>query len=213
MDWIKRQWRREERRRPGLYMNPDLVSGEYEVSVVDAAGRVTPVLRKKNLLLYTWGWIAARCIGLGDETYKVSAAYVEYERSATAGAVAVPSYVRSDGAAYYNALSGDKDYLRVALAGTPTLDVSSGYSALLPGGAVNRVSFPVAAVEGATGVRGTAFTNAGQAVVYGLALVAAPLLSDPAQDVILSRGYFDPGDQILVPAAGQVQVTWRVAFK
>lgn len=205
-------WKKLNRAYPGMYVNPGRVSGEYSVYIRKGSERKL-VLHKDNLLLYTWGWIAAKCIATGDTAYKVAGGYLEFENNQTAGAVTVPSYTREDELSYYNALTGDKDFLRLALDGTPTLDQHPDYVSLLPTGSVNRATFSLTGVGGSTGIRGKTFSNANQSVAYGVALVATPLLSDRTQDVILSRGYFDLADQVEVPTGGQVEVDWLVAFK
>lgn len=194
-------------------ITPSAVYGDYVVEYQDENGKVYPLFEKNNLILYTWGWIAARCIGLGDAAYKVAAGYLEFENNQTAGNVSIPSYGREDAVAYFNGLTGEKDYFRTPLVGTPTLDKHPASVTLLPTAAVNRVNFSFAIPVGVRGQRGKIFSNSNQSVLYGLSLVATPLWSDSNQDVILARSYFDTSDQIAAPATGQINVTWRVSFR
>ncbi len=211
-DSLKRIWRKLNRATPGLFLDPSVASGHYAVYVKDGSERKL-VLEKDNLLLYTWGVIAAHCIGLGAATHKISSGYIEFENSATAGTVVVPSYGRGDYTSYYTGLTGNKDFLRLSLDSTPTLDQHPDYVSLLPAGENNRVSFGLTGVGGTQGVKGKTFSSANQSVAYGIALVATPLFSDMSQDLILARGYFNSGDQVAVPLGGQVEVDWKISFK
>lgn len=212
MPGLLKQWQKSEHYCPGLHVHPSIASGHYSVYTREQGQRKL-LFSRDNLLLYAWGWIAAKCIALGDTSFKISGGYIEFENSQTAGSVVVPSYSRQDHLAYYTGLSGNKDYLRLALDSTPTLDQHPDYTTLLPAGAVNRALFGLTGVGGAVGQHGKTFSNANDSVAYGIALVARPLPTDPSQDVILSRGYFAPADQVLVPLGGQVEVDWYLSFK
>lgn len=208
---LKQLWRALGR--PGLFMDPDVVSGEYSVYELDGDRR-RPLFSKQNLILYTWGFIAAKCIGQGNAAYKVSAAYLEYENVANpADPVSVPSFSRGDGLPYYNGLSGNRDYLRVALSGTPAIDIASGFESYFTAGVSgNRCTFSFQSA-GTQGVLGRPFANGNNSKACGIALVATPLASDRLQDVVLCRGYFEVADQIVKGVSTQIGVDWKVTFK
>jgi hypothetical protein len=190
------------------------VTGSYEVGLVDErTGVWTPLFSRENLLPYSWGFIAAKCIGMGDVSYKASAIYLEYENVADPDdVVTIPAYDRTSDLSYYNGLSGNKDFLRVALAGVPTLDIATGYESYFTSGVSgNRVTYTAQSV-GSYGVLGRAWSEASNSKAYGVAVVATPVPSDRSQDVILSRGYFAEEDQLLKATGQQVQVRWKHTF-
>lgn len=204
-------WRALDREFPGLFLDPAVASGEYDVGYVGPGGW-RHLFTKRNLLLYTWGYVAAKCVGQGDATFKVAAAYLEYENVTNpSDAVSVPSYGRADGLSYYDGLGANRDFLRVALAGTPSIDVSPGYESYFTTGG-NRVTFDLQS-SGTAGVLGRPFSDANNSKACGVALVATPSPADRTQDVILARGYFDVADQPLKLAGSQIGVRWKVSFR
>lgn len=207
-------WRKLERRRPGMYLHPAVASGRYQVGYLDeSSGRWTPLFEKDNLLLYTWGYLAARTLGQGDVTYKVSTAYLEYQNVAAPGdAVAVPSFTRASDISYYNGLGAGRDFLRVALTGTPSIDIHEGYESYFSAGTGNRVTF-VLQSAGTAGVLGRPFSHLNNSKACGIALVATPVEADRSQDVILARGYFEVADQPLKVNGSQIGVRWKVSFQ
>lgn len=208
-------WERLERERPGVFLHPSVASGRYEVGYVRESDLAwTPLFEKDNLLLYSWGFAVAKTLGVGDVTYKVSSAYLEYANVASpSDAVSVPSYTRADGLSYYNGLAAGRDFLRVALTGTPTIDASPGYeSYFISGVSGNRVTF-VLQSAGTAGVLGRPFSDANNSKACGIALVATPAPADRSQDVIVARGYFAVPDQPLKLAGSQIGVRWRISFK
>ena len=192
----------------------DMVQGRYSIFTIDPNGRWTFRFTKNNLVLFSWGMIAAKCIGQGNVDYKVSAAYLEYENVVSPGdAVTVPTMTRADDLSYYNGLGSGKDFLRVALTGTPAIDIATGSEDYFePGVTGNQCTF-IAQSTGSTGVLGRAFSDTVNSKIYGIALVATPLFADRSQDILLCRGYFEVADQILKPSSQQVGVRWKVAFR
>ena len=74
-------------------MDGPTASGKHlAFHVDDRTGIWTPIHRvyTPNTLLYTWGYINSRCVGMGDATYKVAWAYLEFENNP--GTVSVPSF-------------------------------------------------------------------------------------------------------------------------
>lgn len=189
------------------------VYGHYSVYRIDDSGKWNFLFDKKNTVLYTWGYLAAKLFGEGDSDYKVSAAYIEYENVVNSSDPAtIPTVSRDDDISYFTGLAGNKDYLRVALSGTPTIDVSSGYEDYFVGDQGNQCTF-VAQTTGSTGVNGLDFSDLVNSKVYGITLVATPLFSDKSQDVLFCRGYFDVADQVLKLAGSNIGIRWKVAFK
>lgn len=190
------------------------ITGSYEVGLInERTGVWTPLFSRGNLLPYSWGFVAAKCIGVGDVSYKAAAIYLEYENVASpSDVITVPAYDRTSDLSYYNGLSGNKDFLRVALASTPTIDIAPGYESYFTAGVSgNRVTYTSQSV-GSYGVLGRPWSEASNSKAYGIAIVATPVPSDRSQDVILSRGYFAEGDQLLKTSGHQVQVLWKHTF-
>ena len=192
-----------------------LCRGAYSVHLVDeVTGRWGPaLLRKHNLLPYSWGFLACQCIGLGNPAYQVAGAYLEYQNLVNpTDTVPAPTFDRTTSLTYYNALPANQDFLRVALAGPPTIDIAPGSEPyFIAGVSGNRVTF-VAQSSGTQGALGRAFSDTAHSKVYGIALVATPVLADRTHDVILSRGYFNPPDQQLKQVGSQVGVRWSISF-
>ena len=191
------------------------VRGDYTFyHVREDDGSWVPLFDRKNTILFSWGFLAARALGLGDPAYKVAAAYLEFANVVNPGdPVPVPTYDRSAGLSYFTGLPVSQDYLRVPLAGAPAIDNAPGYEPyFVAGTSGNRVTF-TAQSAGSQGVLGRPFSDAANSKVFGITLVATPVVGDPTQDVILSRGYFRTADQQLKQTGLQLGVRWRIAFE
>jgi hypothetical protein len=175
---------------------------------------MVPVAEQRNQLQYSWGFIVARLVGMGDVSYQVDTMYIEFENVAAPGnPVTIPTYDRSAGLEYYDGLSssGTLDYIRTAVAGNPSLGVKSGYEAYFGTGEGNKLTF-FAQTAGATGVHGKTFSDSVNSKVYGAALVATPSFADPTQDVIFARTYFQTSEQVEKSASEQIGITWETSF-
>lgn len=163
--------------------------------------------------LVTSGFAIAKTLGLGDSSYKINRMYLEFENVAAPGtAVSVPTFLVTAGLAYYQGLLAPKDYLSVPLLGQPTLSIATGYESYFTAGVDgNKLTFLAQSV-GSVGVNGTAFSNALNSKIYGVALVAAPDSGDPTEDIVVARGYYSVADQMVKPAAGQVHVSVDIEF-
>jgi hypothetical protein len=164
-----------------------------------------------NLVLRSWASIVARLLG-GDVAYRVSAMYVEFANVASPGTPAsVPVFDRDppSGRPYYDglAVSATNDYLRVPMITTST---TSSDATLYPDG--NLITF-FAQTSGVAGVNGKPFGEAYNSVVIGGALVAAVVESDPTQDLIFSRFYFDVSEQVPKLDSGQVGLEWELELQ
>jgi hypothetical protein len=143
-----------------------------------------------------------------DGQWHVAGMYIEFDNSGST-VNPVPTINVEDGLAYYNTLnSGDpnRDYLRVPM--TATSD-SSGDATKYPLG--NIASF-IAQTAGATGVHGNTFSAGANSLVYGGALVAFVDSGDSAQDLVWSRFYLPPAQQVAKVASSQIGITWNMTF-
>lgn len=166
---------------------------------------------KHNEVLYEWGAIVGNLLLRKGLNYGIAGMYIEFENVASPETeVTVPDFDRSteSGVEYYNGLSvsSDRDYLRVPLiAGT----LASDDEELYPNG--NLVTF-FAQTAGTEGVHGKAFANGSNSKVFGAALAAFPAVGDPTQDLIFSRFYFDPSEQITKLASSQIGLEWALSL-
>lgn len=189
-------------------------NGEYCLFEEGDDGRWVPRFAafRENLFLYTWGHLAAQCLGRGDRNYRISTMYLEYQNGVAAGQVVSPTFTADDGIEYYDSLasSPDRDYIRAPIEATPSIVVAPGYETLLPPELGNRAIFSVQ-TGGTQGVHGKAFSDAVGSVVYGIALVATPAIDDATADILLARGYYDPAEQV-PKTARQLSAVYRVTF-
>jgi len=168
----------------------------------------------RNQIQYSWGMIAAQTIGRGDPRYHVNTMYIEFENVASPGdPVTIPTFGRDEGVEYYDDLvsSGVRDYLRVALLQEPLLGVETGYEEYFGDGEGNKLTF-FAQSQGTQGTHGKTFSDTVNSKVFGAALVAAPVFSDPTQDTVFSRAYFATDEQTVKEASSQVGISWEVSF-
>jgi hypothetical protein len=191
------------------------VHGRVGLWHVRDSGLVEPITYKANQIQYDWGFIAARCIGMGDRSYAVRFMYIEYENVADPDdPVTVPSFGRDEGRDYYDQLSmtGTRDYLRVALITQPAIGVVPGYEDYFLDPEVgNKLTF-FAQSSGSAGMGMVPFGAGSNSKIYGAALVAAPAPNDPSRDRIFSRAYFDVAEQTVKEVSSQIGVTWEIAF-
>lgn len=167
-----------------------------------------------NLRVVTWGFIAAQLLRRRVE-YAVSAVYVEYENVTNPGTpISPPAFTATDGKEYYQGLAAhpSKDYLRIPVQTDPTLGILPGYESYFTDGVSGNKLTYLAMTSGTLGVHGKAFSHTAISKVYGLALVAAPVWTDPSQDVLFARAYYSAQGQPVKPATGQLAVTWEIGF-
>jgi hypothetical protein len=164
-----------------------------------------------NAVLYGAATIMGQLLrGQPDgRSWRLGAVYLEYENNGGV-AVSAPAFDRSGGRDYYDGLglSATRDYLRVPLT-AQTFESSD--DDLYPGGNLLTVFAQTAGVEG---VNGKTFSHTVQSRVFGGALVATPEFSDPTQDVVFSRFYYDVASNQLVKLAGsQIGLTWELTLQ
>lgn len=163
---------------------------------------------KDNIILYDWATIIAQLLRKAPDgrQYGLSAMYIEFENN-SGSEVSPPSPARDESLSYYtNGLGVDRDYLRIPLIGSL---MDSTDSDLFPQG--NRLRL-FGQTSGVTGVGGLPFSAGAQSRVYGGALVATPDFSDAAQDIVFSRRYYDPDDQLIKAASSQIGQEWELIF-
>jgi hypothetical protein len=162
-----------------------------------------------NLVLYDWGAAAIRLFATGEQRYRISMMYIEFENvSNPSDPVTAPTMTRSDSNTYYNSLSGNpvRDYLRVPILGH---QLSSSDQTLYP--KKNVVNF-FAQTAGTSGVHGKPFSDTNNSKIFGMALVAAVDELDPTKDIIISRFYLPTSQQQLKAPNTQIGVEWRLQF-
>ena len=162
-----------------------------------------------NLVLYDWGAAAIRLFATGEQRYRISMMYIEFENvSNPSDPVTAPTMTRSDSNTYYNSLSGNpvRDYLRVPILGH---QLSSSDQTLYP--KKNVVNF-FAQTAGTSGVHGKPFSDTNNSKVFGMALVAAVDELDPTKDIIISRFYLPISQQQLKAPNTQIGIEWRLQF-
>ena len=189
------------------------VNGIIQTYEVNSNGVWLPQVSFHNQIQWTWGEIACKLFGEGNQDYKISGMYLEFENTATSGdEVSAPSFDRSEGIEYYSALSASpsRDFLRVQLISNPSVTLISGYE----GSSLknNQLTF-FAQSTGSLGVHGKPFTAGSNSTVFGLALVATPSWSDRTKDLIFAREYYPTASQVVKQASSQIGVSWTEQFK
>lgn len=163
-----------------------------------------------NTVLFGGADIMARVVS-GDEEFKISAMYFEFENLASPGdAIVAPAFDRSGGLTYYQSLASPKDYLRVPI--DIGVSILSSDVTKYQG---NQTTF-FALTGGTEGVLGRPFNAASNSTVYGVALAATPVLADPTQDIVFSRAYFpDLGggeNKFLKELGFEIGTDWAIRF-
>lgn len=207
----------------------DQINGKSAIQGMVCAGRVYPAGRtpvrcdklgtiwlpgcwaentpfEPNLTLYDWGEINGELLrGAPDgRDYRIAGMYIEFENNGGA-AVSPPTFDRSGGKSYYDALgdSATRDYLRVPMTAATLADAGNGPGKLL--------TF-FAQTTGVVGVHGKAFNDIAQSRVFGAALVAFPVEGDATQDILHSRFYYSAANQLVKQAGSQISVTWPLTL-
>lgn len=164
-----------------------------------------------NDWLYEWGSILGPLLQEGDQTYRISGMYLEYENVGDPDDVVTPPTVTRDaGRNYYNELISDpvRDYLRVPIIAT-TRDLLGTEIYSSEG---TRLRW-FAQSSGVVGTHGKEFSDAVNSKVIGGALVAMVSEGDATQDIILSRFYASSGNQMVKLSNGQIGVEWEAILR
>lgn len=189
---------------------PPTVPG-YTIYRVPEQGCWQPLFCCANQRQWDAGLIVAQLLR-GRTEYRLAGFYVEFENVADPDdVVAVPSFGADEGIEYYQTLAGARDYLRIGLVTTPTLDIVTGYGDYFDRNDPeqgNRLTL-FGQTEGFLGVNGVEFSAAANSKVCGVALVAIPNPDDRSQDRIFARGYYPTDRQLLKQASSQIGISWR----
>jgi hypothetical protein len=198
------------------------VRGHVSLWRVDEhTGLKVPVTSQHNQVQYTWGYLAAKALGLRPQSdrpkYHISAIYFEYANVSTPETAVseAQSFSKELSISFYNSFAGDRDYLRVPIILEPAFSTSAGYADKLPiDQETNQLTF-FAQTSGNSGVRGIGFgsnVNGKNSKIYAAALVATPDINDPTKDVIFARTVFSESNQVPKEASSQIGITWNIAF-
>ncbi len=161
-----------------------------------------------NRVVFEWASVVGSLLTRRGLQYGISGMYLEFENVASPGdIVTVPSLDRTYSVAYYNALSGNRDYLRVQLTAA-TLGTSD--SSRYPNG--NQPLF-FARSQGLQGVHGLPFDSSHNSVIYGAALIAQVNETDATQDLVFSSFYFDEDEQQPKLSTSQVGIEWELTLQ
>ena len=170
-----------------------------------------------NAALASWGYAAAQALSLGGWQWRLRKIYIEFENVlAPNNAVSVPTvdpHNPTHALTYYTNLSSSstRDYIRADLLGTPLLAAAPGYTSYFTGNQGNLLRLFAQTGTG-VGIHGKNFNDTANSKVCGSALVVAPVESDPTQDIVVARAYFQPTDQLLKVPGMQIGVTWETPF-
>lgn len=176
------------------------------------------LLRKYNQLQYDWAAIAGKCIAVGDLDYRLSGMYLEYQNvAAPENPATLPDTSRSTTQAYYAGLASvpNRDFLRLPFATVPATSRDGAFvSHFASQTNLGNVYTCQVITTGVAGYHGTPFATAGvNSKIAGLALVAMPLPSSQAADLLFARLPLSAPEQILFSAGAQKLVRWHIAFQ
>ncbi len=177
--------------------------------------QLTKLCSRPNQIQTPYGFAAAMTLGMGDPNYRIRAFYVEFANVADPGdVVTAPAYEEDEGLEYFNdlAFSGDQDFLRVPLLQKPMLSIADGYEDVFAENVSgNKLTF-FTMTSGTVGIHGKQFSHAVNSKIFGLSLVATPVVGDRSMDVVCARVYLDPDEQVLKQASHQAGLTWEWTF-
>jgi len=168
-------------------------------------------------VLASYGYVVAKALSEGGSKWTVRKMYIEFENVAsTSDPVSVPTIDAMNpdhGTVYYEGLnvSSSRDYIRADLITTPMITTATGYSGYFSDTGGNNLRV-VAQTNATEGVHGKAFSQTAKSKICGIAIVAAPVESDPTQDIVIARGYLDEGSQILKLDNAQIGITCDIPF-
>jgi len=183
------------------------------LKIRESDNKIVQIVEKPNLVLYSGADILAKLAGTGSDSYKIRTMYLEFQNasesssslSSSSGSV-TPEFDRTGGIDYYNSLStsANTDFLRLSISTSPSYSTSD--AALYDNNVVTFFTLST----GLAGRHGKEFSHTVGSVVYGAALVASPVLADPASDIVFARTYFT---SIEKQVGYQLGVQWAVTFE
>lgn len=179
-------------------------------------GMFSPILHKKNLVLYSAADSMARLLS-GDIRYAVSHMYYQYQN--TAGTPDAITITRESGTQSFLDINSETpsnvDWLRIPMFTAAKLDTyaASGeneavYSANMATFVATSAAHPTQIGESP---EQNPFANTSNSKIVSVALVSAPSPEDKMQDVVFSRLVLS--SPIVVQANSYIDCFWSIAFK
>lgn len=167
-----------------------------------------------NDLVVSAGHLVLQALANKDPTYGLSVMYVEFENVADAETAASIPTIDPEDLDYYSNLSSSpsRDFLRILLTEDPATFMVDGYATILPETMPNGVIIYGSTGDATEGVNGKAFDAASFSKIAGLAIGAAPSVSDRTQDILYARAYYSEETQWLVQDNIQLRVSYRIRF-
>ena len=181
----------------------------------------TPVIHKKNLVLYGAADVMARLVS-GDNNYAISHMYYSYTN--TNSIPPIPAINREDGLQYFTTLSGTNDWLRIPILTSAKIDRYNEFNSPSPNNVYtgNMATFVATSAShpSQTGERNLASPNNnyfsssgvnGPSKITGVALAVSPDPYNKYKDIVFSR--LALSSPITIQANSYVDCFWSIAFK
>lgn len=154
-----------------------------------------------NLVLYDWAPVVAGALSRGrHENHLLNYMYLEFQNGGE-DVDPTPLVTRDAPYSYYNNLNSSypqRDFIRVPIVTEGfQLSDSSRYSA-------ENVLILQSRATAQTGIHGLPFNHASQSKVYGGAIICARQPANRSADLVASRFYFPPGQQLLIRQSGHL---------
>lgn len=168
-----------------------------------------PPARGPNQIQFGYKEAVARSLADPNNTYAARMLYVEFANVADPEDTISPpvGFSQEEGVEYYASLSAevDRDYLRI-----PVLSARVFLNDEYDGIEANAVTLMGEALPDSEGIHGLTFSLANNSLVYGLAIIVAPILGDPSSDIVIARKYYDSGDQRICPSNGSMTIKYTL---
>jgi hypothetical protein len=162
---------------------PDLSSGGDPRELLETSSSVIRMSEFENQMQFAACDAIMLCLSGIGAGYTISAMYLEYANAAHIAVPSAPEFSRADGVDYYLGLGDHRDFLRVPLTTYPyTQATGEDYQS-------NRVTFFALSSGHTEGNNGKPFDATNQSTVFGIALVATPILGNVSNDIVLCRSY------------------------
>jgi len=166
-------------------------------------GQISQMVHQYNMIMDG----AALCMAnllLGDVRYKVGAMYFEFVNLANPGDTPIPpAFDVHDDVTYFTGLqfSSNTDFLRVPVITNAAITETTHNSYL--------ISFYAVTPGSEFGFWNKPFDAAHNSAVYGGALVATPVFSSQADDIVIARNY-PAGAKVMKPVGEQICMVWNL---
>ncbi len=189
-------------------------------------GNFTPILHKKNLVMYGAADIMARLVA-GDMRYAISHMYYHYQNTSSNSIVIDPILDRSAGAEFFKSINAQEvgatteDWLRIPIITAARIDKYPNDPNLnqyyqfgnMATFVATSASHPTQSGESSEEYPfgDETQTGTGPSKIKGVALVSSPSPEDKNQDIVFSRLALDT--PITVQANSYIDCFWGLAFK